>query len=188
MPHNVTVPQMGESISEGIISKFLVAEGTVVGVDTPVYELETDKVTTEVTAGAAGKIAFSVKEGETIKVGGTVATIDTSVQAPAEPAKTAPPAAAAAAAAAAPAKAELPAAARNETLSPAVKKMVAETKVDPAAIPGSGRHGQVTKGDVLAHLETAKPAAAPAAAPAPAPPAAPAPDRLARRYFQELSR
>jgi len=161
MAHNVTVPQMGESISEGIISKFLVAEGTVVGVDTPVYELETDKVTTEVTAGAAGKIAFSVKEGETIKVGGTVATIDTSVQAPAAPAKTAMPAAAAA-----PAKAEAPAAARNEALSPAVKKMVAETKVDPAAIPGSGRHGQVTKGDVLAHLEkgtTPTPVSAPAA-------------------------
>jgi len=151
MAHNVIVPQMGESISEGIISKFLVAEGTVVGVDTPVYELETDKVTTEVTAGAAGKIAFSVKEGETIKVGGTVATIDTSVPTPAAPAKAATPAAAVAAA---PVKAEAAApAARNETLSPAVKKMVAETKVDPAAIPGSGRHGQVTKGDVLAHLE-----------------------------------
>ena len=169
MPHNVTVPQMGESISEGIISKFLVAEGTVVGVDTPVYELETDKVTTEVTAGAAGKIAFSVKEGETIKVGGTVATIDTSVQAPAAPAVPA------AAPAAAPVKAEAPAAARNETLSPAVKKMVAETKVDPAAIPGSGRHGQVTKGDVLSHLDTAKPAAVPAPAAAVPTPAAAVP-------------
>ena len=69
MAHSLVVPQMGESITEGIISKLLVKDGTVVTADTPVFELDTDKISTEVAAGAAGAVKFKVQEGDTVPVG-----------------------------------------------------------------------------------------------------------------------
>jgi len=157
MAHSLVVPQMGESITEGIISKLLVKDGTVVTADTPVFELDTDKISTEVAAGAAGAVKFKVREGDTVKVGGIVAEIDTAITSP-EVRKSGGP--------------EVPAAkaepvittAKNATLSPAVKQLVADKDLNPSSITGSGKDGRLTKGDVLKSLE-AKSAATPAALP-----------------------
>jgi 2-oxoglutarate dehydrogenase E2 component (dihydrolipoamide succinyltransferase) len=152
MPHNLVIPAVGESITEGIVARFLVPDGSVVAESTPVFELETDKISTEVQAGAGGLLRFQVKEGDTVPVGGVVAVIDTSVSQPA-PASPAKPAEGASVKAAAIADAKSKPAAKNQTLSPAVKKMVAESGARPAEISGSGKDGLVTKGDVLSHLE-----------------------------------
>jgi len=159
--HDLKIPAIGESVTEGTISRFLVADGAIVTDSTPVYELETDKITTEVQSGVAGRISLKAKAGDVLKVGSVVAVIDPAGAA----APGSAPAPAATAAATAPAA--------SKALSPAVKQLVADSGVDPAALSGSGKDGRVTKGDVLA---AGKPAAAPAAKPAPAPsaPAAPA--------------
>ncbi len=95
MAHDVKIPAVGESITEGTLSKWLVADGAIVGDSTPLFELETDKITTEVQSGAAGQVRFKVKEGETLAIGTVVASIDTAAAgaAPAKPAAPAAPAA-----------------------------------------------------------------------------------------------
>ncbi|MBA3938380.1 MAG: dihydrolipoamide succinyltransferase, partial [Planctomycetes bacterium] len=99
MAYDVKIPAVGESITEGTLSKWLVADGAIVGDSTPLFELETDKITTEVQSGAAGQVRFKVKEGETLAIGTVVASIDTAAAgaAPAKPAAPAAPAAKAAA-------------------------------------------------------------------------------------------
>jgi 2-oxoglutarate dehydrogenase E2 component (dihydrolipoamide succinyltransferase) len=151
----VKIPPMGESITSGILAKWHVADGTVVKKDQPIFELETDKITSEGTAEAAGKITFKAAAGDEVKIGQIVATIDSSATA----GSNAPIAAAPAAAA------------KEATPSPAVRRVAAETGIDPANVTGSGKAGRVTKGDMLAATE-AKPAA-PAAPVAAAPAAAP---------------
>src|SRR5688572_9357286 len=98
MPFDVKIPAVGESIAEGTLSRWLVADGAFVTDSTPLFELETDKITTEVQAGAAGKVTFKTKEGTVLPIGALVASIDTSAAgAPAPaPAKPAAPAVAAA--------------------------------------------------------------------------------------------
>jgi 2-oxoglutarate dehydrogenase E2 component (dihydrolipoamide succinyltransferase) len=158
MAYDVKIPAVGESITEGILSRWLVKDGAQVQDSTPLFELETDKITTEVPAGVAGKVRFTAKEGETLAIGAVVAVIEPGGAAPAAPAASPEPAAAAAAGAgAAPARASA-APAKNPTLSPAVKKLVAENDLDPARIPGTGRDGLVTKGDVLNQLANPAPA------------------------------
>ncbi len=137
----VKIPPMGESITSGILAKWHVADGAVVKKDQPLFELETDKITSEGTAEAAGKITFKAAAGDEVKIGQVVATIDSSATA-----GSAAPVAAA------------PAAAKEVTQSPAVRRLAAETNVDPATVAGSGKAGRVTKGDMLAATE-AKPAA-----------------------------
>lgn len=159
--HTVTVPAVGESVTEGTIARLLVADGAVVADSTPLYELETDKITTEVQAGAAGKVAFKVKAGDVLAVGATVAVIDTSVTAETAPAK---PSTASIAKPAAKAPKADAAPDCGRSTSPAVAKLAAENGIDPAGVTGSGKDGRVTKGDILAHV--AKPVPAP---PAPAP-------------------
>jgi 2-oxoglutarate dehydrogenase E2 component (dihydrolipoamide succinyltransferase) len=156
---------MGESISSGVLAKWHVKDGDLVKKDQPLFELETDKITSEGTAEAAGKITLKVAVGAEVKIGEVVASIDPS----AAPAAAAPTPAAAPAAAAAPAPAAAPAGARNDAQSPAVRRLAAETGIDPATVSGSGKAGRVTKGDMLSASE-AKPAAAPTA-PSPAAPA-----------------
>src|SRR5260221_13414976 len=101
MAHTVTIPPVGESITEGILSRWLVADGSQVEASTPLYELETDKITTEVQAGVAGVVRFTAKAGDTLPIGASVAVIDgaatASAPAPAAPAAKAAPAKAAAA-------------------------------------------------------------------------------------------
>jgi 2-oxoglutarate dehydrogenase E2 component (dihydrolipoamide succinyltransferase) len=143
MAIEVKIPPMGESISSGVLAKWHVANGAVVKKDQVLFELETDKITSEGTAEAAGKITFAVEAGTEVKIGQVVATIDTAVTEGA--ASTAP-------AAAAPA-----AAVKSDTQSPAVRRLAAETGIDPASVAGSGKAGRVTKGDMLAASE-AKPA------------------------------
>ncbi|MBN8527322.1 MAG: lipoyl domain-containing protein, partial [Planctomycetes bacterium] len=74
--HNVLIPALGESITEGVISKWLVADGAAVGESTPILELETDKITTEIQAGAAGVLRRKAADGATIKVGAVAAVIE----------------------------------------------------------------------------------------------------------------
>ena len=161
MAIEVKIPPMGESITSGVLSKWHVADGAVVKKDQPLFELETDKITSEGTAEVAGKITFKVVAGTEVKIGQIVASIDESAAgAVAVPAATTPAAA--------------PAAAKSDEQSPAVRRIAAETGIDPASVAGSGKAGRVTKGDMLAVGEKpAAPAPASAAAPAPKPAAAP---------------
>lgn len=159
MNFEVKIPPMGESISSGILAKWHVKDGDTVKKDQPLFELETDKITSEGTAESAGKITLKVTAGTEVKIGELVAIIDSEATA-----GTAAPAATPAAPAAA---------AKEAVASPAVRRIAEETGINPAAVAGTGKAGRVTKGDMLAAGE--KPAAAPAA-PAPvAPVAAPKP-------------
>ena len=151
----VKIPPMGESITSGVLAKWHVADGASVRRDQPLFELETDKITSEGTAEASGVIRLAVKAGDEVRIGQVVATIE--VGAAAETSTPAPAAPAA------------PGAAAPAPVSPAVRRVAAETGLDPAKVTGTGKGGRVTKGDLLA-----------AAAAAPAAPAAPAP-RLSPR-------
>ncbi len=161
MAIEVKIPPMGESITSGVLAKWHVKDGDIVKKDQPLFELETDKITSEGTAESAGKITFTVAAGTEVKIGQVVATIDESVS-------TSAPAAAASAAAPSVASAK-------EGQSPAVRRLAEETGIDPASVAGTGKGGRVTKGDMLAASSTKAPFPTPAAAPAtPAPAAAPA--------------
>ncbi len=161
----VKIPPMGESIASGILAKWHVADGAIVKKDQPLFELETDKITSEGTAESAGKISLKVAAGDEVKIGQVVASIDPAATADSssnsKPQTPNPEPAAAAAA------------------SPAVRRLAAETGLDPASVAGTGKAGRVTKGDMLAAAaapapKPAAPAAAPAApAPAPRAPLAP---------------
>ena len=177
----ITVPGVGESITKGILSRWLKADGSAVKAGEPLFELETDKANNVVPASASGVLKINVAEGETVDIGSTVGTIDPEGQpaaaapAPSQPAGSkqapAPPKKAEAAALASPAVASDSNGGAAAALSPAVRRIVAEEKVDPSQVGGTGRGGRITKGDVLAHLATppGEPAAPPAAA-TPAPP------------------
>ncbi|MDP1581413.1 MAG: 2-oxoglutarate dehydrogenase complex dihydrolipoyllysine-residue succinyltransferase, partial [Candidatus Didemnitutus sp.] len=152
MAIEVKIPPMGESISSGILAKWHVENGAIVKKDQVLFELETDKITSEGTAEAAGKITFSVEAGTEVKIGQVVATIDSSAAAEAPAAKAAP---------AAESKSAAPAAepaAKHEAQSPAVRRLAAETGIDPTSVSGSGKAGRVTKGDMLSAAD-GKPAA-----------------------------
>jgi 2-oxoglutarate dehydrogenase E2 component (dihydrolipoamide succinyltransferase) len=160
MAIEVKIPPMGESITSGVLSKWHVADGAIVKKDQPLFELETDKITSEGTAEVAGKITFRVAAGTDVKIGQVVASIDESAAAAATAPQIPDP------------KSQTPATAAD-VASPAVRRLAAETGIDPASVAGSGKAGRVTKGDMLsassakAPEATAAPAsAAPAAAPA----------------------
>jgi 2-oxoglutarate dehydrogenase E2 component (dihydrolipoamide succinyltransferase) len=131
----VKIPPLGESISSGVLAKWHVADGSIVKKDQPLFELETDKITSEGLADSAGRITFKVQPGTEVKIGEIVAVIDSEAAAVAAP--TAP----------APAVAAKPA---ETAQSPAVRRVAAETGVDISKIEGTGKAGRVTKGDVLA--------------------------------------
>jgi 2-oxoglutarate dehydrogenase E2 component (dihydrolipoamide succinyltransferase) len=157
----IRVPTLGESVTEATIGKWFKKAGDVVAVDEPLVELETDKVTIEVPAPAAGVLTdIAVKDGDTVAVGALLGAIKEGAAAaaagkPQQPAAkpAAPPAAAkpAAAQAAAPPSAR----AADAPLAPSVRKIAAETGIDAAAVPGTGKDGRVTKGDMLAAIERA---------------------------------
>jgi len=176
----VKIPEVGESIKEGTLIEWHVADGASVASGDALFELETDKVTLTVQAEAAGRLAITVPAGSRVAVGDLVGTLD---------GEAAPVAAPAAVAEAAPRPAEVPpisapagfpqAAAKLadlDGLRPSVRRLVEEHALDPGALAATGPGGLVTKDDVLAHL--ARPAAANRAegtAPAPVPTPAPAP-------------
>ncbi len=164
----VKIPPVGESITSGILAKWHVADGAIVKKDQPLYELETDKITSEATAESAGKITLKAAAGDEVKIGQIVATIDTSVGSggtgdspvgssgssgssgtgfqPVGSGRTGVP----------------------PVPSPAVQRLAAETGINPATVTGTGKGGRVTKADMLEKAETLKEKSS-AQSPAPAP-------------------
>jgi 2-oxoglutarate dehydrogenase E2 component (dihydrolipoamide succinyltransferase) len=162
MATEIRVPALGESVTEATVAKWLKKVGDSVAVDEPVVELETDKVTLEVNATAAGTIAkIEVPEGANVGVGGILGLIGDGGARAVAPAAEKP---------AAPAPRSEPqskaASPLLERSGPAVRRLVAENAVDPAAIAASGKDGRLTKADVLTQLDRVAPS--PAVAPAPA--------------------
>jgi 2-oxoglutarate dehydrogenase E2 component (dihydrolipoamide succinyltransferase) len=152
MAIEVKIPPMGESITSGVLAKWHVADGALVKKDQPLFELETDKITSEGTAEAAGKITFKVPAGTDVKIGQVVATIDETATAAAP----APVGGVPSPREASPTK--------SDEQSPAVRRLAAETGLDPASVTGTGKAGRVTKGDILAAADKpVTPPAAPAA-------------------------
>ena len=160
----IRVPTLGESVTEATIGRWFKKAGDAVAVDEPLVELETDKVTIEVPAPSAGVLGeIAAKDGETVAVGALLGQINEGAASAAKPAAT--PAKAAAAAAAAPAAAPK-AAASDAPLAPSVRKLSTESGIDAATVPGSGKDGRVTKGDMLAAIEKAASAPTPVNQPA----------------------
>ncbi|UOM33409.1 2-oxoglutarate dehydrogenase complex dihydrolipoyllysine-residue succinyltransferase [Acuticoccus sp. I52.16.1] len=153
----VRVPSLGESVTEATVARIIKGEGESVGADEPLVELETDKVSVEVPAPTGGTIvSLAVKEGDTVEVGGLIGTISGSgAAAGAKPA----PAKAAEAPKTSASSSEMPPA-------PSAKKAMAEAGLSPDQVQGTGKRGQILKGDVLGAIEGG--ATAPAAKAAPA--------------------
>jgi 2-oxoglutarate dehydrogenase E2 component (dihydrolipoamide succinyltransferase) len=163
----IRVPTLGESVTEATIGRWFKKAGDAVAVDEPLVELETDKVTIEVPAPSAGTLGDIIaKDGETVAVGALLGQINESAagaaaKPAAAPAKAAPPPPSAAAPA--PAAKAPPS---DAPLAPSVRKISAETGIDAATVPGSGKDGRVTKGDMLAAIEKAASAPTPINQPA----------------------
>jgi 2-oxoglutarate dehydrogenase E2 component (dihydrolipoamide succinyltransferase) len=166
----IRVPTLGESVTEATIGKWFKKPGDPVAVDEPLVELETDKVTIEVPAPAAGVLGdIAAKDGETVAVGALLGQIREGAGAPE---KTAPPPPgrpdrATATVAPAAEEAPLPQAGAKPAgvapLAPSVRKLAAETGIDVSTVPGSGKDGRVTKGDMMAAIERAASAPTPVA-------------------------
>ncbi len=176
MSIEIIVPALGESVTEATVSKWFKAPGDAVELDEPLVELETDKVAVEVNAQAAGVLTdIAAEAGTDVEVGGLLGSIEEGAAAAVKPS---PPAAAPAKAKATPAPtapiaapSAAPAPMPGMPLSPAVRKLVEENRLDAAMIPATGKGGRLVKGDVLAFLENGGDQA-PAPAPAPHEPAA----------------
>src|SRR6478609_5447419 len=169
----IRVPTLGESVTEATIGRWFKKAGDPVAVDEPLVELETDKVTIEVPAPSAGTLGeIAAKDGETVAVGALLGQINDGAAgaaakpaaAPAKAVAPAPPPPSAAAAA--PAAAAQKPAPTDAPLAPSVRKMSAESGIDAATVPGSGKDGRVTKGDMLAAIEKAASAPTPVNQPA----------------------
>jgi 2-oxoglutarate dehydrogenase E2 component (dihydrolipoamide succinyltransferase) len=161
---DIRVPTLGESVTEATIGRWFKKAGDAVAVDEPLVELETDKVTIEVPAPSAGVLGeIAAKDGETVAVGALLGQINDGAAAAAAKPAAAPAAKAAAPAAAAPAAKAAPS---DAALAPSVRKLSAESGVDAATVPGSGKDGRVTKGDMLAAIEKAASAPTPVNQPA----------------------
>jgi len=192
---DVPMPQMGESIAEGTVSKWLKQVGDAVDRDEPILEISTDKVDAEIPSPAAGVLVeIAVAEGETVEVGTVVGYVDTEASAgavAAAPPATAPAPAEAAAASSAVEPDSAPPAASTQTApapigsaeerlrqrsTPVVRKIAQEHGVDLGVVAGTGHAGRVTKADILGHIESGGP---PTAAPAPSAPPAPPPAPMA---------
>ncbi len=184
----IKMPQLGESVTEGTVDKWLKQEGDYVKRDEPLVEIVTDKVNAEVPSPFEGKLVrISVGEGTTVAIGTELAQMEVEGGAPeSEPATAAAPSAPAEAETVVPAGrptapepvSEAADGGSRPRLSPAVRRLAEEHDIDPSRLQGSGEGGRVTRDDVLAFLErreaapsdgaAAPPAAAPAAAPEPA--------------------
>jgi pyruvate dehydrogenase E2 component (dihydrolipoamide acetyltransferase) len=196
---DVTMPQLGETVTEGTITKWFKQVGDEVKADEPLFEVSTDKVDTEVPSPIAGTLVeIKVNEGEVVEVGALIAVVGDSSAAPAPapaPAEPAPEPAPAAeepapepaapprqaptpepeAPAPEPARAEAPASnGANRLLSPVVRRLVTEHGLRPEDITGTGPGGRITRDDVVNHIEHGAPAAQAAAPPPAAPAEAPA--------------
>ena len=180
----IRVPALGESVTEATIGKWFKEPGEAVAADEPLVELETDKVTIEVPAPAAGVLAdIAAKDGDTVAVGAVLGQIKEGAAGavksapaatpsvtpsasppPPQSAPAAPKAATSAATGAATSAAPATAKSSDAPLAPAVRKLAAESGVDAVGVAGSGKDGRVTKGDMLAAIERAAAAPTPVAA------------------------
>jgi 2-oxoglutarate dehydrogenase E2 component (dihydrolipoamide succinyltransferase) len=168
MAVEIKVPTLGESVTEATIAKWFKNVGDAVKADEPLCELETDKVTVEVPAPAAGMLsAITAPAGTTVAVGAKLGELEAGAAGKAA----APAAAAPVAAKAAPAAAPAAVVASDKQPGPAARKALSEAGLDASSVAGSGKDGRVTKPDVAAAV--AAPKAAPAVSAAPAAPAAP---------------
>jgi 2-oxoglutarate dehydrogenase E2 component (dihydrolipoamide succinyltransferase) len=164
---DIRVPTLGESVTEATIGKWFKKPGDPVAVDEPLVELETDKVTIEVPAPAAGVLAdIAAKDGDTVAVGALLGQITdgaaTGAAAKAAAAATPPPTAKPAQPAQPATKPPQP----EAPVAPSVRRLAAESGIDAGTVPGSGKDGRVTKGDMLAAIERAAAAPTPVAQPA----------------------
>ncbi|MBA3960824.1 MAG: 2-oxoglutarate dehydrogenase complex dihydrolipoyllysine-residue succinyltransferase [Chthoniobacterales bacterium] len=149
MSIEVKIPPVGESITSGVVSVWHKKSGDYVAAGEALLTLETDKVSSEITAEKAGVLETKVEEGQEVKIGEVVATIDDNATAPSKEKSTAAP--------------NEPAPAAKHTtekrspnadvLSPAVKRLTTEEKLTPSEITGTGKGGRLTKSDVLGHLQ-----------------------------------
>ena len=168
----VKVPTVGESITSGLLGVWSKPDGAYVKAGEPIFEIETDKVTSEVVAESAGLLKHLVKEGDTVKIGQVVAQIDEKAPTPVEAKAPAADAKEKTAkkengAAVPPARVQASATVASpamrgknaDDLSPAVRFQTEEKGIDPSSIQGTGKDGRILKGDVLA--ASAKPAASP---------------------------
>jgi 2-oxoglutarate dehydrogenase E2 component (dihydrolipoamide succinyltransferase) len=163
MSIEIKVPAMGESVTEATIAKWFKKEGDAVARDEPLVELETDKVTVEVPSPAAGTLdEIRVKQGQSVQVGTILGAVKEGVDAAKPAAKAESPKQAAPQAAKPqpqPAKTQTP------PPPPSVRRIAEEEKLDVASVQGTGMHGQVTKADAIAALETRAKAPKPTPAP-----------------------
>ncbi|MBM3730052.1 MAG: 2-oxo acid dehydrogenase subunit E2 [Actinobacteria bacterium] len=182
---NVTLPQLGETVTEGTITKWFKRVGDAVAADEPLFEVSTDKVDTEVPSPVAGVLTeIKANEGDTVPVGAVIAVVG-DVGAPPAPAPAAAPSSAPApepASAPTPAPAAIPTAAPPAApaptpapsvggaplLSPVVRRLIAENNLDAAVIKGTGPAGRITREDVLAVIDAQRGRVAATPAPAPA--------------------
>ncbi|CAB4362649.1 MAG: dihydrolipoyllysine-residue succinyltransferase [Actinobacteria bacterium] len=184
---DVTLPQLGETVTEGTITRWFKKVGDTVAADEALFEVSTDKVDTEVPSPVAGVVVeIRAAEGETVPVGAVIAVVGAAdaapapapvVEAPAPVVETPAPVVEAPAPVV-----EAPVVEQsqdNRLLSPVVRRLVAEHGIDPDVLTGKGPGGRITRDDVLDYIDShqGKVPTAPAAAPAPAP--APAPAALA---------
>ena len=185
----ITLPQLGETVTEGTITRWFKKVGDTIAADEPLFEVSTDKVDTEVPSPIAGTLTeIRVAEGETVAVGTVIAVVGGAGAAPAPtpvvtpaPAPTPAPTSVvtpAPAPVAAPAPAPAPVAHSNKLLSPVVRRLVNDHGINIDALQGTGPGGRITREDVLDYIDRnglAVQPAVPVAAPAPAPVAAPTP-------------
>ena len=172
---DIRVPTLGKSVTEATIGRWFKHPGDAVAADEPLVELETDKVTIEVPAPAAGVLSdIAAKDGETVAVGALLGSIQEGAAAAAKPTEKAgttkpiavgpeEPKPKTEQKAPQPAKPAPPA---EVPLAPSVRRLSTETGIDAATVPGSGRDGRVTKGDMLAAIERAAAQPTPVAQPA----------------------
>ncbi len=173
MEIEIRIPSVGESVQEAVLVQWYKKDGDTVQKDEPIFVVETDKVTLEIVAEASGILKILVFEGETVSIGTTVGSIVTEAVPAPEPVPTEKVVAAplpSPEVTEEPVPVEVPVEPEPEDLrpilSPAVRRLVAEKKIDISGIKGTGPGNRITKGDVLLYLEQA-PSAAPALSPAP---------------------
>jgi 2-oxoglutarate dehydrogenase complex dihydrolipoamide succinyltransferase (E2) component len=163
MPTSITMPQLGESVSEGTVGRWLKQEGDQVEKDEPLVEIITDKITEEMPSPYSGILAqILVKENQTVKVGADIAFMETATAAPASAAVGAPSRGSSTADDGAPALRAVPersngvqiASRSREKVSPLARRLAQEHAIDLHQIQGSGEGGRVRKEDILAYLTT----------------------------------
>ncbi len=171
MAMQIVVPSVGESITEGRLARWIKSDGDLVRQDEPIFELETDKASTEVPAPANGKLHIQVAEGETVEVGAVVGSIDESASVPSPASKpaappnsaSAPPTSAQASPASPDSAVQKPVEGQTDEarLSPAARRLVAQRQLDPSQLQGTGRGGLITKEDILRSEATPPPVVPP---------------------------